>query len=350
MEERSQLLLWRARSIFLGRFCDIIIYAEQVNLLLIDFLVFYKMEIRSLVMAVPQKKIYILAFVATILAFLCFSLMDSIIRYLGNELPTVYFSLQQRFFTCLVLLFTMLAISIKNKSLSIFKIRHPVSLFTIGIFLFAITMLFVRTFTLLPLSNAYSIIFSLPLFTVLFARLFIKEKISMVQLSGIFGGFLGILVILQPGLVRFSFGYVFALLGVGLEAPMFVMIRHYHKEDHPFNIAFYSNLVALLLLFITELIYNTGASVVMDYRIFTFIMLFAVISVINQFLLNFSLKYLKAGLSLSMQFSQIIWGAIFGYIFFKDTEYNISYFIGTAIIIFCSVIVTTNKIPFVKTK
>ena len=72
--ERSQLLLWRARSIFLGRFCDIIIYAEQVNLLLIDFLVFYKMEIRSLVMAVPQKKIYILAFVATILAFLCFSL------------------------------------------------------------------------------------------------------------------------------------------------------------------------------------------------------------------------------------------------------------------------------------
>ena len=146
----------------------------------------------------------------------------------------------------------------------------------------------------------------------------LKKKISMVQLSGIFGGFLGILVILQPGLVRFSFGYVFALLGVGLEAPMFVMIRHYHKEDHPFNIAFYSNLVALLLLFITELIYNTGTSVVMDYRIFTFIMLFAVISVINQFLLNFSLKYLKAGLSLSMQFSQIIWGAIFGYIFFKD--------------------------------
>ncbi len=297
-----------------------------------------------------QKNTHTLAFIATLLAFLCFSLMDSIIRYLGNELPTIYFSFQQRAFTCAILFITMLAVSIKNQSLAIFKIQHPVSLFVIGVLLYAITILFVRTFTLLPLSNAYSIIFSLPLFTVLFARVFIKETISIIQLSGIIGGFVGILIILQPGLISFSIGYLFALLGVGIEAPMFIMIRHYHKENHPFSVAFYSNLVALLLLYITELIYNTGESVVMDYRIFTFITLFATISVANQFLLNFSLKYLKAGLSLSMQFSQIIWGAVFGYIFFKDKEYNTSYFMGTAIIILCSVIVSTNKFPFTKKK
>ncbi len=293
-----------------------------------------------------EKRVYIIAFIAAILAFLCFSLMDSIVRYLGNQLPTIFFSMQQRLFSCVVFFILMICISIKNKSFAIFKIHHPLSHIIRGVFLYTVTIAFVRTFTLLPLSNAYSIIFSLPLFTVLFARLFIKEKINTIQLIGIIGGFLGIIIILQPGANNFSVGYLFALLGVGVEAPMFVMIRHYHKKDHPLNISFYPSLVALGLFFITELIYNTGTTVVFDTKIFTFILLFAIISVSNQYLLNFSLKHLKAGLSLSMQFSQIIWGALFGYIFFKDNEYNISYFIGTAIIMFFSVVVTTNKMPF----
>ncbi len=293
-----------------------------------------------------ERRVYIIAFIAAILAFLCFSLMDSIVRHLGNQLPTIFFSMQQRLFSCVLFFILMICISIKNKSFAIFKIHHPLSHIIRGVFLYTVTIAFVRTFTLLPLSNAYSIIFSLPLFTTLFARLFIKEKISTIQLIGIIGGFLGIIIILQPGANNLSVGYLFALLGVGVEAPMFVMIRHYHKKDHPLNISFYPSLVALGLFFITELIYKTGTTVVFDTKIFTFILLFAIISVSNQYLLNFSLKHLKAGLSLSMQFSQIIWGAFFGYIFFRDNEYNISYFIGTAIIMFFSVVVTTNKMPF----
>ena len=297
-----------------------------------------------------KRKIYIIAFIAAIVAFLCFSLMDSIIRYLGPQIPTIYLGIQQRLFSCIIFLILMSCISIKNKSLSIFKINTPLSHIIRGVCLFVITFAFVRTFTLLPLSNAYSILFSLPLFTILFARLCIKEKLSIIQLTGIIGGFFGIIIILQPGTGNFSIGYLFALIGVGVEAPMFVMIRHYHKKDHPLNISFYPSLIALGLFSITELIYNTGATVIFDSTIFIFILLFAIISVTNQFLLNFSLKHLKAGLSLSMQFSQIIWGSFFGYIFFKDNEYSISYFIGTAIIMFCSVIVTTNRIPLLKIK
>ncbi|MGI9521319.1 MAG: DMT family transporter [Hyphomicrobiaceae bacterium] len=89
----------------------------------------------------------------------------------------------------------------------------------------------------LPLAEVFAIEFSAPIWTALLASLFLGERITLSRLLVIARGFLGILVILRPGLaiidpaaivvlaaaVGYAIAYVITKNLVGLEAPLTVV-------------------------------------------------------------------------------------------------------------------------------
>ncbi len=131
---------------------------------------------------------------------------------------------------------------------------------------------------------------------------------------------------------------------------MFIMIKHYHKDDHPLNIAFYPSIIALIC-FVLYLVffYNAPLVAIDGFQLVLFVM-FGAFTIMSQYFLNYSFKYLKTGLTTSMQYTQIIWGSLYGYLVFKDTSLDVYYIIGTTIIILSSITTTLNRFPFLKKK
>ncbi len=72
------------------------------------------------------------------------------------------------------------------------------------------TMLLIA-FSLMPLAGATAIMFSSPIFSTLASAYFLKEKVGRVRWAVLLIGFLGVLVIANPGADSFSIGALFAL-------------------------------------------------------------------------------------------------------------------------------------------
>lgn len=73
---------------------------------------------------------------------------------------------------------------------------------------------FVTAIALTPISSASAILQATPLAVTLGAALFLKEPVGWRRWSAIFVGFLGVLMIIRPGLDDFNALSLFALLGV----------------------------------------------------------------------------------------------------------------------------------------
>ncbi|MFK7880583.1 DMT family transporter [Roseobacter sp.] len=73
---------------------------------------------------------------------------------------------------------------------------------------------FVTAIALTPLSTASAILQATPLFVTLGAALFLQESVGWRRWSAILVGFMGVLMIIRPGLEAFDWSSLFALQGV----------------------------------------------------------------------------------------------------------------------------------------
>lgn len=76
------------------------------------------------------------------------------------------------------------------------------------------TIGFVTAIALIPLSTASAILQATPLFVTLGAALFLQESVGWRRWSAVFVGFLGVLMIIRPGLEGFTWQSLFAVQGV----------------------------------------------------------------------------------------------------------------------------------------
>lgn len=76
------------------------------------------------------------------------------------------------------------------------------------------TIGFVTAIVLIPLSTASAILQATPLFVTLGAALFLQESVGWRRWTAVFVGFIGVLMIIRPGLEGFTWQSLFALQGV----------------------------------------------------------------------------------------------------------------------------------------
>ena len=65
----------------------------------------------------------------------------------------------------------------------------------------------------IPISEVVSLSFTQPIFIFLLAALLLAERFDRVRLMAIFGGFVGVLILLRPGFTEIGFGAAVVLLG-----------------------------------------------------------------------------------------------------------------------------------------
>ena len=107
-------------------------------------------------------------------------------------------------------------------------------------------ILMVTAISLMPLSTVSSILQTLPLLITFGAVLIFKEKVGWRRWSAVSIGFVGVILILKPGLGDFQISSFVALLAVSFLALRDLVTRKINKDIHSITIALYAFILTVV--------------------------------------------------------------------------------------------------------
>lgn len=145
-----------------------------------------------------------------VLAMLLFALEDMLIKFLAATLPIGQVVGMLGLGSSILL---AMALRLQRQPLFTAQILTPAIMLRAFGELVG-TVGFVTAIVLIPLSTASAILQATPLFVTLGAALFLQEQVGWRRWTAVFVGFLGVLLIIRPGLEGFDWQSLFALQGV----------------------------------------------------------------------------------------------------------------------------------------
>ena len=166
-----------------------------------------------------------------------FALMAIAIRYASATIPTTEVAFFRNFFGLLALLPIILRSSTglpRTRNLGRYVIRTVVGLGSMLCAFWALGHL--------PLSQAVSLSYAAPLFATIAAVIWLGEVVRIRRWMAVSAGFLGVLVILRPG-VAFSAEMLVPVAGALLAALVAIQMKQLSKLDPPDTIVFYTYLL-----------------------------------------------------------------------------------------------------------
>jgi drug/metabolite transporter (DMT)-like permease len=105
----------------------------------------------------------------------------------------------------------------------------------------------------MPLGEVYSLLFLVPLITIVLAVLLLKERAGSHAWFACGVGFIGALVILRPGIIEISLAAVAVLYTAVTYAGTNICIKSLSRTDTPVQITIYGNLLALPIALVPSL-------------------------------------------------------------------------------------------------
>ena len=247
-----------------------------------------------------------------LLGYFCFSLADVTAKML-TEHYSIYHVTTNNAVSALFLLLIMKAWKGREQKLDLIR---PHFHFLRGFANFLIAILLVHSFTVMPIADAYTMVFSAPFWAVLIAMVFYKEHLSRNRIAALLIGFTGIVVALQPdALLRgnFNLDLLYPMASAALIAFMFVSTRSMTKSS-----ALSLGFIPLCMsgLFSIPLLIAHYEPIAMEH-----VPIFAA----NALLVGAALPCLSVAYSLGqtalispLQYSQMVLGILLGFLIFGD--------------------------------
>lgn len=219
----------------------------------------------------------------------------------------------------------------------LFKPKKPVLIFLRVIFATMDTGLFYAAVAYLPLADVVTFYMAGPIYVAAVSHFFLNERIGWRRWLAIFVGFIGVIIALRPSTAMLSWPSIFALLG-SFGFSMVIVFSRVLKDVSDTVLVTWQTFGALfvgLILTITHWVEPTmlqwGAMA-----------LLGIVSCCGHLLIARSLKLAPASVLAPLQYTLLLWGIIFGIIFFNN--YPDPYIIiGAAIIIFAGLFIFHRK-------
>ena len=192
---------------------------------------------------------------------------------------------------------------------------------------------------LLPLAEATTINFTVPIWAVLLSILLLKEKVGIWRWSAVLLGFVGILVIAQPGGGHFPlYGALVALGGAFMIALISIQVADLNRTDKPLTIVFYfacvtTPITALALPFVMTAHDSTGWWLLLG---------IGLSGAIGQLLLTAALRFGKVASVIVMDYSGLFWATLYGWWLF-DMLPPTSTWLGAPLIVIAGLVIAWRE-------
>lgn len=187
---------------------------------------------------------------------------------------------------------------------------------------------FVLSFRYLSLANVHTIGSLAPVLMLIFSYFILKEKISLTSWIAIFVSFLGVVLIMKPGISIFNPYLILPLAAAFFYSLFQVITRLNSKFDNNETMLFYNGLIGTIIMLILSLLFWQPLHS-FSYIFFIFLGFFFCAGLYLQIM---ALSITPASILAPYHYSIIIWAILFGYFVYSDVP-DIFTFTGAIIII-----------------
>ena len=250
------------------------------------------------------------AIILNLIAWSTLPIMDGMAKYLSTEMHFLEVVWARYFF--MVLLSLPLTFIFLRKYLT-----WPQSFLlqlSRSIFLFFSTICFFYSISVISLAKALTLAFVAPIFVTILSALLLKEKVGFHRWSAVFAGFIGVLIIIQPGIININLASL-ASLGAGISYAFYIIsTRKLTSFDNPFLTLIFTGVFGAIIISIIVPFYWTTPNL---YQWFLMISL-AAVGTFAHFCLILSLNYAEASKLAPLGYFEIVNNVLIGYYFFGD--------------------------------
>lgn len=183
-------------------------------------------------------------------------------------------------------------------------------------------------FTVLPLSQVYSLLFAMPLIITVLSVPILGEKVGVHRWAAVVFGLAGVLIVLRPGSADLELGHLAALTSAMCSSYGSVVVRRIGRQERSVVLMLYPLAANFILM---------GLALPFVYQPMTIeqlglIGLIAIFAFSAGLFLIAAYKASEAAVVAPMQYSQILWATVFGYALFGETM-DMPTMIGATLII-----------------
>ena len=270
-----------------------------------------------------------LGFFYMFISVCAFSLMDVIVKW-SDDYPVGQVLFFRGFFGIIPILFLIP----KDRYIDFYKTTRPMlHLKRCLAGLIALVAIFIALRNL-PLATVVSISFAAPIFTTIFSIFMLNEKVGFYRWLAVIVGFVGIVIISEPGFSSLNFYYIYPIifcLGLSYVA---IAIRKLSSTEPVWLISFFFSFSIMIISFF---------SFYQNWILPSFIDLFllAMIGILGglaNLWLSQSYKFSEVSLVTPLKYLALIFAIIFGYFIWEEVP-TLKTLLGAALVILSSFII-----------
>ena len=191
----------------------------------------------------------------------------------------------------------------------------------------------------LPLATVVSISFAAPIFTTIFSIFLLSEKVGIYRWLAVLVGFIGILIITEPGIRNLNIYYIFPIifcLGLSYVA---ITLRQLSTTEPVWLISLFFSIAITFLSFLTL----PFGWVMPSFNHFLILSLVGIFGGVSNLWLSQSYKYSEVSLVTPLKYLTLVFAIIFGY-FIWDEIPTIKTLIGALLVIVSTLIIFRREI------
>jgi drug/metabolite transporter (DMT)-like permease len=183
-----------------------------------------------------------------LVAALTMTLQSAIVKDLGATIDSFEIAFFRGLFG------TLLVLPVAIRRLHLRDLSHNLGLHT-GRTIAGVTSLICTfyAFTAMPLADATAIMFTMPVFMIVLAVVFLGESAGWWRTTATLIGFLGVVIVVRPGTAAFDPVSLIALFGALLHAVVGVFVKKMARVEPPELIMLYFSLLATAVFFLPTL-------------------------------------------------------------------------------------------------
>jgi len=269
-----------------------------------------------------------------LLGFGIFSAHDVIVKSLGET----YSTFQIIFFSGLLSFPLMFLMHLRERNMENLIPNHPwwTGLRTVTVVITGLSAFY--AFATLPLAQTYAFLFGMPLVITVLSIPMLGEKVGVHRSAAVIIGFIGVLVVLQPGAEPLSLGHVAALTAAVFGAVGSLVVRKIGHEERNIVLLLYpmmANLVVMGLFlpanYVPLELVDLGALALMS-----------AMALVAMLCMILAYKSGEATVVAPMHYSQMIWAIVYGYFIFNELP-DLRTLLGSGLIILSGIYVVYRE-------
>ena len=286
-------------------------------------------------------------------AVLLFIIMSSLIKATSEHVPPGEAVFFRSFFAIPVILAWLV---IRRDLSTGLRVKSPMGHFWRGVVGTTAMALMFAGLGLLPLPEVTALSYTAPLLVVVFAAMFLDEKVGVFRIGAVALGLVGVLIVLAPRLTTLSgptvqtaeaVGAVLVLLGATCAALAQIYIRKLVQTEQTSAIVFYFSMTSTILSLMTMLIGfalpgSPFAWVMPEGREAVLLILAGLFGGLAQIFITSAYRFADASVIAPFDYASMLFAIVIGYVIFDEVPTG-PMLLGAALVILAGIIIILRE-------